>query len=99
MHCVYILFSHKLDKFYVGRTEDLTLRLAFHNNPIEARKFTARGIPWTLRLSIPCQTKNQSIRLEKLIKGRKSRKFIEALVTDKLLVLELLKNTSSIIAD
>jgi putative endonuclease len=95
MPCVYILYSEKLDKFYVGRTEDLALRLKFHNDPIESRKFTAKGIPWELRSSIPCETKEQSIRLEKLVKQKKSRKFIESLLSDELLVLEILKRTQT----
>ena len=68
--CVYILYSEKLGRFYVGRTEDLAVRLKFHNNPIESRKYTARGLPWHLRLEIPCDNKEQSIRLEKLIKKK-----------------------------
>ena len=83
MFFVYILYSARLDKYYIGRTENVELRLALHNNPIEGRKFTARGIPWTLQLSVPCETKEQSIRLEKLIKKKKSRKFIESLLADR----------------
>ena len=90
MFVVYILYSAKLDKYYVGRTDNLELRLQYHNYPIESRKFTARGLPWELRLSIPCVTKKQSIRLEKLIKQKKSRKFIESLLTDESLAVKLL---------
>lgn len=88
MWWVYILYSEKLDKYYVGRTADVELRLHFHNNPIEARKYTAKGLPWVLCKSIPCDTKSQSIKMEKLIKGKKSRKFVELLLTDESKVLE-----------
>jgi putative endonuclease len=93
MQYVYILYSRKLDRFYVGRTEDLDFRLQLHNNPIESRKYTARGIPWELRLKIPCESKEQTIQAEKLIKQMKSRKFIESLLEDELLVAEILKRT------
>jgi hypothetical protein len=49
---VYILYSARLSKYYIGRTENLELRLQFHNDPLESRKFTARGIPWVPKF--PC---------------------------------------------
>ena len=95
MWSVYILYSVKLDKYYVGRTEDIDLRLKFHNHPFESRKFTARGLPWELRLTIPCQTKGQSIRMEKLIKAKKSRKFVESLLNDRSQVEKIIRETST----
>ena len=95
MWMVYILYSRKLDKYYVGRTQNLPLRLQYHNSPIENRKFTARGIPWELQLGIPCQSKEQSIRLEKIIKQTKSRIFLESLLTQEAKVTELLKKTGT----
>lgn len=95
MWCVYILYSARLDKYYVGRSENVELRLTFHNNPIESRKFTARGTPWQLRMTIPCQTKAQSIRMEKRIKQKKSRKFIESLLNDETQVQKIMKETST----
>ena len=94
-HCVYILYSSKLDRYYIGRTENLELRLQFHNNPIEARKFTAKGIPWVLKLSIRCQSLVQATKLEQFIKRMKSRKFIESLVSDLNLKTEILKKVST----
>ncbi len=91
MWCVYILYSNKLDRFYVGRTENIDLRLEYHNNPIQSRKFTARGIPWVLRLSIPCKSKTQSINLEKYIKKAKSRTLVESLCNDPDRVAEILR--------
>ncbi len=93
MWCVYILYSAKLDKYYIGRSENVALRLTFHNNPIETRKFTARGLPWELRRSIPCETKAQSIRMEKLIKQKKSRKFVELLLTEEAEIVKLIQET------
>ena len=42
----YILYSSKLDRFYVGHTENIELRLIQHNNGISA--FTAKANDWTL---------------------------------------------------
>ncbi|PHS03727.1 MAG: hypothetical protein COA88_15125 [Kordia sp.] len=37
MHCVYILYSEKLVRFYTGYSPDLNTRLDFHSN-CESRK-------------------------------------------------------------
>src|SRR5687767_10870477 len=81
-YCVYILYSSKLNRYYIGMTENLELRLQFHNAPIESRKFTSKGIPWTLQASIPCDSKSQALRLEQFVKRMKSRVFIEKLISD-----------------
>jgi putative endonuclease len=79
---VYVLYSESLDRYYVGYTSDIEQRIHFHNNPIESRKFTARGRPWVLKLAITLSTKVQAAQLEKFIKKMKSRKFVEQLVSD-----------------
>ncbi len=43
---VYILWSARLQKRYVGSTKDLSRRLKEHNRGGD--KFTKGGIPWTL---------------------------------------------------
>jgi len=47
MPYVYILYSEKLDKFYVGACTDLNRRLYEHN--IGHSKFTSTGVPWILK--------------------------------------------------
>ncbi|GAB6283693.1 MAG: hypothetical protein STSR0008_24830 [Ignavibacterium sp.] len=42
----YILYSLKIDKFYVGSTNDIHWRLERHN--LGWGKFTKKGIPWQL---------------------------------------------------
>jgi putative endonuclease len=81
--CVYILYSEKLDKYYVGSTEDIALRLHIQNHPHEDRKFTAKGLPWVLKCRIDCSDKHYSMVLERKIKSMKSRKFIERLIFDE----------------
>src|SRR5687768_14791860 len=94
-HCVYILYSAKLKKYYIRRTEDLEQRIRFHNNPIESRKFTAKGIPWILKASLPCHCLQHSIKLEQFIKRMKSRKFVESLIDDSVLKNEIINKTST----
>ncbi len=93
--CVYILYSASSDKYYVGQTEDLQSRIVIHNNPFESRKFTAKGIPWTLKLKLPCDSRSTAMMMERYIKSMKSRIFIERLLTDHVLQNELIAKFST----
>jgi putative endonuclease len=44
---VYILYSPKIDKYYIGACTDMERRLYEHN--IGHSKFTATGMPWELK--------------------------------------------------
>jgi len=92
-YCVYILHSQKLDRFYIGMTENLEQRITHHNNPIDSSKFTSRGIPWELFMAIPCQSKEHAQKLERLIKLKKSKIFIENFKKYPELVEKIVKET------
>jgi|GEM_PF-6261534 len=64
MHIVYILFSGKLNRFYVGATSDFEQRWQYHLNA-DIHKFTHRADDWKYFLSIECQTKTQALAIEK----------------------------------
>jgi len=83
-YSVYILYSEKANKYYIGHTEDVNRRLQEHNNPIRNSKFTAKYIPWILLASFSIfETRSEAMHAEKLIKKQKSRKFIEELIENK----------------
>ncbi|TXD83861.1 GIY-YIG nuclease family protein [Subsaximicrobium wynnwilliamsii] len=71
-HRVYILYSEKLDRFYVGYTSNLDLRLIFHQNP-EQRKYTHNAKDWALYHKIDCSSKRQGLSIETHIKRMKSK--------------------------
>ena len=75
---VYILFSLKLNKYYVGSTPDLQRRLAEHNRGKE--KFTKTGVPWLLVYSETFEQLTATRKRELEIKKKKSRKYIESLI-------------------
>ena len=75
-------------------TEDLDQRIIHHNTPIDGLKFTAKGIPWKLFLSVPCQSKEHAAKLEKLIKSKKSKIFIENLKKYPELIEKIVKQAS-----
>jgi len=51
-YSVYILYSTKLDRFYIGTTDDVPKRLIEHNNLHYKDAFTSRGLPWVLYLTL-----------------------------------------------
>ncbi len=71
---VYILKSERIDKFYIGQTQDVSERLKRHN--IGREKYTSKGTPWTLEFFISCNTRSEAIKLERKIKNFKSQKRI-----------------------
>jgi putative endonuclease len=79
-YCCYILISRSLNRYYIGHTTDIELRLKYHNNGKFGKKsFTYKTSDWKIYLLIPCETMNQAILLESKIKRMKSRKYIENL--------------------
>ncbi len=88
MDCVYILYSKKLNRFYIGYTSDFDTRLEFHKNA-ESHKFTANAHDWELFLRIPCDSKKQALTIEKHIKNMKSKTYIENLIKYPDIILKL----------
>jgi putative endonuclease len=77
MPYTYILFSVKLNKYYVGACTDIDRRLQEHNTGHS--KFTSTGIPWILKYSETFETLQEAKKRELYIKKMKSRKYIESL--------------------
>ncbi len=77
---VYILFSEKLNKYYVGTTDDTERRIEEHNNIKYKNSFTSLGIPWTMAYTIICQSSSQAYKIENHIKAMHSKKYIQNLI-------------------
>ena len=78
MPVTYILYSTKLNKYYVGACIDIDRRLYEHN--IGHSKFTSTGIPWQLNATLKNSNFGRGQTREKKIKDMKSRKYIESLI-------------------
>lgn len=76
---VYIIYSPLLDQYYTGHTENLSDRLFRHNN--SGSKSTKKANDWKLVYSVFFETKSEAYQKEMLIKGKKSRKYIEWLIS------------------
>jgi putative endonuclease len=78
MPFTYILYSDKLNKYYIGACTDPGRRLYEHN--IGHSKFTSLGIPWKIVYTEEYDTLAEAKKREKKIKDMKSRKYIEELL-------------------
>ncbi len=77
MPYTYIIYSERLNKYYVGACIDLGRRLYEHN--IGHSKFTSTGVPWVLKHKEYFETLPEAKTRESYIKKMKSRKYIENL--------------------
>lgn len=71
MYYVYILYSKRLGKFYIGYTEDLKNRIKLHNSGLSP--FTSTGHPWILAYYEAFTEKSDAEREEKFLKTGKGR--------------------------
>ena len=80
MWYVYVIYSNKIDRYYVGITENLCLRLERHNSGWG--RYTKRGIPWVIVYTENYPTKANAFKRESEIKKRKSRTYIEGIINN-----------------
>ncbi|MFY0624856.1 MAG: GIY-YIG nuclease family protein [Reichenbachiella sp.] len=75
MFVVYILYSKKLKKFYVGSTNNIEDRIYRHNSG--QSKFTKKGVPWELVTFVECNDRPEAVRLENRIKKRGIKRYLD----------------------
>ncbi len=77
----YILFSQKLNKFYVGvTTDDIHVRITKHNeSQYGNHRYTSTADDWELYLDIVVEDFAHAVRMERKIKSMKSSKYIQNL--------------------
>ncbi len=75
---VYILYSERTHKYYVGSTVDLDHRLYHHN--LGATPSTRAGKPWRVVHTESFVDLKAARKRERAIKRKKSRRYIEWLI-------------------
>jgi putative endonuclease len=76
MYSIYILFSLKTNKYYIGSTDDLARRLKHHN--AGSTPSTKSGAPnWEIRYTETVLDRAAALKSELEIKKKKSRNYIE----------------------
>ena len=72
---VYILYSQKSSRYYVGQTADIQKRLERHNRGlVNSIMF---GKPWELILSLEVSNRKEAILLERKIKKRGAKRYLD----------------------
>ena len=75
---VYVLYSEKLNRYYIGSTSDLEDRLKKHNGTHKG--YTSSGQPWILVYNEGYESKSEAILRERQLKTWKNRERLEALI-------------------
>jgi len=87
MYDLYILYSERIDQYYIGHTRDIEDRLERHN--AEKSLSTKKGVPWKLKTSISFESRSRAMKAERWVKNMKSREVIEKLISGELDVKEI----------
>ena len=74
----YILFSEKLNRYYISATQNIEQRLTKHLQ--NKNGFTSRAKDWKVVYFENCKTKSEAMNRERQIKKWKSRVKIEELI-------------------
>jgi len=76
MYYVYILYSSKIDKYYIGSFQNPWERLEKHNtSPFNT--FSSKYRPWVLKAVFKAgETRGEAEKIEKFIKRQKSRNLL-----------------------
>jgi len=75
MFTVYVLFSEKYNKLYIGFTSDLEQRFLSHNE-LATKGFTIRYRPWKIIHTETFDDKSLAMKREKELKQGKGREWI-----------------------
>ena len=76
---VYILFSKKFDKTYVGFTSNLIQRIKSHNF-LATKGYTIRYRPWVVIENHFFNSKKEAMQMEKFYKTGKGREIIKKII-------------------
>ncbi len=82
-HWVYVIYSGKLDRYYVGESEDPVERLRQHRDGLYKGSATSKATDWESMLEMPCADRSHARRLEGWIKSQKSRAVIRRLIEEE----------------
>jgi len=89
MHFLYIIYSKKVDKYYVGESPCAFSRIQLHNKHYFKKNFTKIADDWEIKLLFEAKSKADVLYLEKFIKRMKSRVFIEKLINNPEILVDL----------
>ncbi len=68
---VYVLYSKKFNRYYIGHTNNIERRIAEHNEGIS--RSTAPYRPWELLATEKTSSRSEAMRIEKYLKSLKNK--------------------------
>ncbi|MEO8768918.1 MAG: GIY-YIG nuclease family protein [Ferruginibacter sp.] len=78
-YVVYVLYSKKFNKIYIGYTSNLVQRFLSHNE-LGKKGWTIKFRPWQIIHTEIFENKEKAMIREKELKGAKGREFIRSLI-------------------
>jgi putative endonuclease len=88
MASVYVLYSTKLDRFYIGSCKEFQFRFEQHLNKVYAG-FTTNADDWQLFLLVEDLSYSKARALERHIKKMKSRVYLQNLAKYPEMIIKL----------
>ena len=82
MFTVYVLYSQKFDKIYIGYTSDLANRFLSHNE-LATKGHTVKYRPWVIAHSEEFKTKAEARKRETQLKTGRGREFVWNIIREK----------------
>ena len=83
MFTIYVLYSEKYNKIYIGYTSDLERRLLSHNE-LGTKGYTIKYRPWKVVYTESYDSKREALAREKQLKSGNGRQFIWQEIIKKL---------------
>jgi len=80
MFYTHIIFSKTIDKYYIGSCQNIDERLQDHLN--NRSTFTKKAKDWELKYFETYTSRSEAVKREMEIKKKKSRKYIEFLISN-----------------
>ena len=77
---VYILFSEKLNRYYIGQTANVEERIKQHNLGFYYDASTKVSNDWKLFWCLECDSRKQAIQIESHIKRMRNKVYYQNLV-------------------
>ena len=82
VHFAYIIYSPRMNKYYIGESENPEVRLGLHNSHYFEDSSTAFTDDWKLVLQLEVDSRIEAGIVERHLKSMKSKKFLTKLVSD-----------------
>ena len=79
MYFVYVLYSNRHDKYYIGQTNNLERRLGQHNSG--KSRATKHYLPWAIFFQKELKTRVEAMQFEKYLKSLKNKNYLSIILS------------------